>query len=631
MIKKNVSFFVAILLTVFAIVFIGVETVRAEENPIYGHISYVDGEALIIKHGEKSLQAMVNMPLVPGDIIQTNEKGRCEILFDNGTLIRMDKNSELQLDTVMSDSLTTLEKITTLRLLKGQIFSMSQVYKKEIFQVLTPTAALKMVTRSKNFIEVDEDGTTWLTVKRGKLGVLYGENQENNNKKYISPGKSYLVTTDHDFKQVALKKNLEFTAWNKQINKNFKDLHYGKSKVPPAIYRYSPGIVHFAERWSTKFGVWEYNELFGYVWRPENNLLHDRRPFWDANYVEVNGELVLVPNQRWGWAPAHLGTWYFSKTYGWTWIPGERFAPGICSVGLKSLDDPMVGTFNSSAPHLYSFSTLGSWIYQIFGGEQLYWTYLRHGNKAWRNAYYTTYQTHPATSKPPVKDAPENIRRIFKQIEKAPVEKIKNQIAFKGSAQTFELNAQKLIKTADLGNHKGTSTVIKKRDLQTGKRGTTIAKVGKISKTAPGPRGQIKSTAVMNKTGISKNKIAHTGLVRHGSNDWNPDSRWAQKVGVHILYSSKENAVVCPELNLSSREVNNMERNRLRRSVVDRSYLVYGREKFKGAGTYRAASGVLISSPSNNSGSSQPGKVQGYGAGSSSQSGSSSSTKPEKQ
>jgi hypothetical protein len=37
--------------------------------------------------------------------------------------------------------------------------------------------------------------------------------------------------------------------------------------------------------------------------------------------------------------------------------------------------------------------------------------------------------------------------------------------------------------------------------------------------------------------------------------DWNPDIRVAQRLGVRILYSSETNQVVCPQLNLKSRDV----------------------------------------------------------------------------
>ena len=61
---------------------------------------------------------------------------------------------------------------------------------------------------------------------------------------------------------------------------------------------------------------------------PTSSFAFAERPFFHADFVRINGELFLVPQQQWGWVPAHMGTWVWMKR-GWTWIPGNWFHSGV--------------------------------------------------------------------------------------------------------------------------------------------------------------------------------------------------------------------------------------------------------------------------------------------------------------
>lgn len=123
---------------------------------------------------------------------------------------------------------------------------------------------------------------------------------------------------------------IEFRAWNEHVDRNFMKLHQGVSAVPPKLLKFgNQALRHWAEKWSSLFGEWVYDDLFGYVWRPaDEQFAFTRRPFLDATYTRINGRLFLVPQQQWGWVPAHMGTWVWMAR-GWTWIPGDWFHNGV--------------------------------------------------------------------------------------------------------------------------------------------------------------------------------------------------------------------------------------------------------------------------------------------------------------
>lgn len=502
----------SILSIVFVFVMLFSIGATAETESIYAHVSYIDGEAFIIRSAEdKPVKAVVNFPLLTGDTIYTEAKGRCEIQFGNGTLIRLDKDTELKVGTVLAKGLTSEKKITTLNLERGHIISMNQVYREEIFQVVTEAAAVKMTARSTNSILVKEKEGTHVRVDRGKVGVLYGKSAK---KVFVKKGKGLWVSPEYKLKDDNRKKNVDFYLWHKSVNKNFKDLHYGVSKVPQAIYRRSPGIVHFAERFSTKFGTWVYNDVFGYVWQPADDIFTDRRPFFDANYVKVNGQLVLVPNQPWGWAPAHLGTWFFSKSQGWVWIPGDAASRGICAVGLVNPCYTGEWDMHYRIPTGLYLNVLNYWIDWIYGDIGLYGIFRMSGHTAWERAYVNKFHRRPMPLKRALRQAPEQVKMTIARADETPYEKIARD--FSG--------------------------------------------VKKASALAPTRMNILRDVAPV------KNAAGKEVVIKM-ARDWNPDARWARRAGVKIVYSTKDNAILCPELKLSSKTITRRQRIVLKTSV----------------------------------------------------------------
>ena len=112
--------------------------------------------------------------MAPGDTVVTSAGGRCELQFDNGTVVRLDKGSRLRLATVLAPSLTSNWKITTLELEKGQLYALPQSYSREMFQVVTPNAAVNLKSRVSATIRLDADGGTSFFSDGGKFQVLYG-------------------------------------------------------------------------------------------------------------------------------------------------------------------------------------------------------------------------------------------------------------------------------------------------------------------------------------------------------------------------------------------------------------------------------------------------------------------------
>lgn len=520
----------------------GLTGLNANENMHYGYISYLDGNAKVVRLDGSQAKGIINLPLVPGDKIITGESDRCEIQFDNGTVMRLDKNTVLGIETILAQSLTSSRKLTTLYLDQGEIYAIVKSYKRENFQVITDNAAVLMNSNSLNTVHYDVDQGTSIYVERGKVKVLYGSEARKVKWETVKRKKGFRVTPSHQLVE-GLKRDMEFVFWNEKINKNHRELHYGVSRVPKPVYKYSKGIVEFAQKWSTLYGEWIYDDIFGYVWRPyEKQFAYSQRPFYHAQYVNVNGQLFLVPSQRWGWAPAHLGTWVWMNKRGWVWIPGDSFSTGV--------GNNIIGFFNMARfymPYVYwashppwgmsyyrytdvnDFPSYSYWIDQVYRSSDNY--------KLYRTDPDRFYQSRINSNNPgkkrkiSLKGVPKHIKKIIKRMNKTPLSTLEEKLfGTKGSGE----------------RHIVVPGVRRLGELE-------------LAPVVVRPAGR----SISSPDKLTSRKAADFRT-------WCPDKNWGRRHRVKVEYSSRANAVICRELGLDSNHMSLRQRISLRHAPSSR-------------------------------------------------------------
>ncbi len=469
----------------------------------YGHLSYLEGEATVTRLNKEQHKGILNLPIAPGDIIQTGAKGKCELQFDNGTLLRLDGNTSLKVETILASIITSNKmKLTTLRLLKGQVYVMYRPYNYELFQVLTDNAAVKFKKSSVSVIELLDSGATRIFSERGKMTLLYGKDRDNRDYFKIKGKAGFEVLPDHSLKSSA-GLDMDFMLWNRKINAEFDKLHYGKSKVPGEIFRYGKAVAHWAKRWSTMYGEWIYDDIFGYMWKPADEMFAQAsyRPFFMANFITINNELFLVPQQRWGKVPAQLGTWVFLKKTGWTWMPGSASLPS----NFSSVWFTMFGT-RYYGHNLWVYSCFNDYLVGAYGSYDLFRTYCQYGVKSWRESYARIFGKH--VKAPKTKHLSKDVRRIFKKINKANFNRL-------SKVKTY---SRSLIKS------------------------NMVRPIKKIK-------------------GVSLKGVGSKKAI--GFRDFNPDVRYFGKRQTNIFYSNKTNDIHCPKLRIRSSKMSIGERTKI--------------------------------------------------------------------
>jgi hypothetical protein len=561
----------------------------------FAHISYTEvrkdgNDPLVFREGSaKPELAVLNLPLGPGDTIQTTDKRQCEIQFDTGTLVRMDTNTSLKIETVLAESLSSSKKLTNLVLLDGQIYVMYKRYKRgEVFQIITPNTALKLDHHSVGFVNTKDDGTTDIQIKEGKGHVMYGSDAQHIEKKKLKKHMTLTVSPDDKIAQGAYERDTDFELWNESMNKDFVAMHKGVAFIPEPIYKYPEAVIYFAQKYANIHGEWIWNSLYGFVWKPNYGRKYpggDWQPYVHGSWSVFDNQLFWVPQEPWGWVPYHLGIWIWDKDVGWMWIPGDAFAPAWVTWEFFA------------GYHMWKPWSLYDWYY----GSLSYPSY--YGNP-W--AYYPgdDRTIPPGQKKEPLKtikkdqlkddkktgipsEPPKSIRRTYdnfvKTLERndsrvmASIKEIPNQIVV---VKSQDINADSIQEKRmsvtevpfeelremdnigqDIDPYRSAYTTFHKNEVISAieERSFPVQPVlesrvfrGEDTFSAP-------STSKSTTSSVSTLDIAKMGFIPVKSErrfrDWNSDVAYARRIGAEILYSSRTNEVFCPGLGISSRGV----------------------------------------------------------------------------
>ena len=571
------------------------QVINRPKDFYFGHISLVeiknDGQDPVVfsDGAAKPELAVLNTPIGPGDTVRTTGR-RVEIKLDNGTIIRLDSDSELKVETILAQSLSSGQKLTNLVLRSGQLYAMyKQFSAKETFQVLTTTAAVKMTMDTVAMVERAEDGATSVQVKTGRADVLYGPTKDSLKKEQVGKKERITITPNHRFALQDYLAGSDFERWNEQTNADFVDLHEGLTPLPKPVRRLPKAIVYWAERWGSNFGEWIWDDYLGYIWRPYYNDRYPNGswvPYFHGQWAKVGGQMFWVPDEPWGWIPYHLGVWHWSKTKGWLWVPGSAFAPAWVDWGF------MYGGLFAWRPwSLYDWMWWDSGAYRM-GYYGSYWFspfYWWGGSRSQSGYGYGPYGKAYAGDNLP--DYLWSGRPVLDKVTKGqlqkpdapygmPKELYKGYKALMASLRKGDPNViESLQGTVRAG------AVVRGDDLhvsRVGERAVSVAafvEAVEPLRQAPALRGILSlpapATAEASRFAgrtLSRNLDAapsadvpvSSGRVMPRAlrnslaepavriRDWNPDVPVAQRLGVSIRYLSRSNEISCPELNLRS-------------------------------------------------------------------------------
>lgn len=532
------------------------------KNFYLGHISFVelqgDGEdPVVLRAGsDKAEPAALNLPIGPGDTIRTSSSRRCEIQFDSGTIIRLDVGTELRVETILAKSLSSPLRISNLALEKGRLYVMYKEYgAEEMFQILTPNAALKMKHQTVAIVRAAADLSTDVQVKFGRVSVLLGADEKTSRRQDVNKSERLIVLADNQVQMASYIADTDFDRWNDEINKNFEALHAGKSALPRPLSNLPEAVQYFAQNYGNANGEWLWDAVYGYVWRPYFNdgryPWGNWQPYLYGRWSEYQGQMYWVPEEPWGWIPYHLGIWNWDSKKGWVWIPGSFFAPAWADweflfghYGWRPLTlwDSMMfwgfgGLFDGYDGRGFYYGG-GDWVYNWPGGK----------NPKARTVTVVRREElkksdHPALSFPKeIKNAAKRLSAAYQKGDPAVLESLAGVPASLRFVRREDIGARRLQEKA-----LAFAGVPRISGLPAGGEAPRVVGI-------PRPEALRFSQVADMRRGSGPRREDVRTLGPTAFRDWNPDVTVARILGVRIQYSGAKNEIRCPELKISSHD-----------------------------------------------------------------------------
>ncbi len=270
-------------------------------------ISLIDGDVQIkTEDTEEWVPASINMPLKDGDRIWVPEGGRTELQIGDGTSLRLDQKSALDILTIEKDSFQFY-------LTEGYVYANFRGLRDSLLQIDTPLSSVRSYDRSVFRIDISEDGYTNTSVYRGSV---YAENRDG--KTTIDEGNTLSLREGTYAELAPLGPPDEWEQWNSERDRKLAERRPASRYLPDELQPYSADFEGN--------GRWVNIREYGYVWTPTVAVSAGWAPYRTGRWVWMGGDYVWVSYEPWGWVPYHYGRWAFVDSVGWCWVPPVRGA-----------------------------------------------------------------------------------------------------------------------------------------------------------------------------------------------------------------------------------------------------------------------------------------------------------------
>ncbi len=272
-------------------------------------LSYVEGDVQIDRGAGRGFErAVMNMPVVQGNQIETGDHATAEVEFEEGSTLRLVPNSVVTFPQL--GLLDSGERVSALELLDGTAY----------LEAAKKTDALALVSGKHQIVmthparmRVTRHGSeVRLAVLKGDVDVV----MEGGGVR-VRKGQTYALDLN-DPSHYYLAKGVDpdpYDDWDQQRDKYRETYASNHHNGYNSFYNYGWSDLNY-------FGSFFDYAGYGTLWRP-----FGMDPFWDPF---ADGAWMFYPSYGymwisgypWGWMPYRYGSWINVPAYGWCWQPG---------------------------------------------------------------------------------------------------------------------------------------------------------------------------------------------------------------------------------------------------------------------------------------------------------------------
>lgn len=248
----------------------------------------------------------INMPLREDDRIWVPEGGRTELQLRDGSCVRLDEESALEILTINGDS-------SQFYLNEGRAYVNFRGRSGTMLQMDTSLSSSRAYDSSIFGVDVSGDGLNQVSVLKGSV-----DTESHRGKTTIRSGYSLTLKAETYAELSPLSSPDEWERWNQDRDRRLAEWR------PPS--RYLPDELQVYSRDFDENGRWVYVSEYGYVWTPTVVVSVGWAPYRIGRWVWIAGDYVWISYEPWGWVPYHYGRWAFVASVGWCWVPPIRGA-----------------------------------------------------------------------------------------------------------------------------------------------------------------------------------------------------------------------------------------------------------------------------------------------------------------
>jgi hypothetical protein len=267
----------------------------------YIRVSLVEGDVQTrTPDSDEWVPSSINAPLQEGDEVWVPEGSRVELQLNDGTYIRLDEYSAMQILSTGSES-------SQFYLSQGHAYVFFEAPEGSVIQLDTHDASIRAYENSVFRVDIPERSTIVSVYK----GYADAENREGLTR--VNAGESLALGESAPGELAPLGPPDEWERWNKERNDRIREYRESYQYLPYELRSYSPDFDNY--------GRWVYTRDFGYCWTPTFGIGMGWAPYHHGRWIWRGGEYVWIGYEPWGWVPYHYGRWAFVVNIGWCWVP----------------------------------------------------------------------------------------------------------------------------------------------------------------------------------------------------------------------------------------------------------------------------------------------------------------------
>ena len=291
-----------------------------DELTSLSYISYLERYATILPaNQDESLEAVINMPLVAGDRVDTAREARMEVVLADGNTLWLDEYTTLSFDAVAFSRDSEAER-TVIFLAEGSIivevseFALSRPNQSESTAGAPPSTSIE-----RGLYRLRALPTGGLSDSRCVEGLAEAATSAGG---VLIRGQTTAEVGGGEVQRTGLQFTWDddFAAWvemRRQVaageSSQYVDLRYSRQAAQLDNY-----------------GSWMYvDSINSWAWQP--SVGGEWQPYRAGRWYWTSTGYAWISYEPWGWLPYHYGSWYHDVGFGWVWSWGRHWGPAWVS------------------------------------------------------------------------------------------------------------------------------------------------------------------------------------------------------------------------------------------------------------------------------------------------------------